>query len=58
MRRRGLSSVVINDARSLSDEKKAKTIVQGNKLGKMTGSRDDMHEKPFFLQSLLLGGIV
>ena len=49
---------MINDARSLSDEKKAKTIVQGNKLGKMTGSRDDMHEKPFFLQSLLLGGIV
>ena len=49
---------MINDARSPSDEKKAKTIVQGNKLGKMTGSRDDMHEKPFFLQSLLLGGIV
>ena len=45
---------MMNYARSISDEKKAKTIVQGNTLGKM----DDMHEKPFFLQSLLLGGIV
>ena len=37
--------VLINYARSISDEKKAKTIVKGNKSGKVTGSRDDMQEK-------------
>jgi hypothetical protein len=42
---RGLSSVMMNYARSISDEKKAKTIVKGNKSGKITGSRDDIHEK-------------
>ena len=39
---RGLSSVMINYARSISDEKKAKTIVKGNKSGEITGSSDDM----------------
>ena len=42
---RGLSSVMIQYARSISDEKKSKTIVKGNKSGEYTGSRDDMHEK-------------
>ena len=42
---RGLSSVMMNYARSISDEKKVKTIVKGNKSGKIEGSRDDMHEK-------------
>ena len=42
---RGLSSVMINYARSISDEKKAKTIVKGNKSGEITGSSDDMQEK-------------
>jgi hypothetical protein len=42
---RGLSSVMINYARSISDEKKAKTIVKGNKSGEITGSSDDMKEK-------------
>ena len=42
---RGLSSVMMNYARSISDEKKAKTIVKGNKSGEITGSSDDMHEK-------------
>jgi len=42
---RGLSSVMINYARSISDEKKVKTIVKGNKSGEITGSSDDMHEK-------------
>ena len=37
--------VLMNYARSISDEKKAKTIVKGNKTGKVTGSRDDMQEK-------------
>ena len=50
---RGLSSVMMNYARSISDEKKAKTIVKGNKSGKIEGSRDDMHEK--LLETL--GGI-
>ena len=34
---RGLSSVMMNYARSISDEKKAKTIVKGNKSGKLRG---------------------
>ena len=42
---RGLSSFMINYTRSISDEKKVKTIVKGNKSGKIEGSRDDMHEK-------------
>ena len=42
---KGLTSFMINYARSISDEKKAKTIVKGNKSGKIEGSRDDMHEK-------------
>ena len=42
---RGLSSVMMNYARSISDENKAKTIVKGNKSGKIEGSSDDMHEK-------------
>ena len=42
---RGLSSVMTHYARSISDEKKAKTIVKGNKSEEYTGSRDDMHEK-------------
>ena len=42
---RGLSSVMMNYARSISDENKAKTIVKGNKSGEITGSSDDMHEK-------------
>jgi len=42
---RGLSSVMVHYARSISDEKKAKTIVKGNKSEEYTGSRDDMHEK-------------
>jgi len=42
---RGLSSVMINYARSISDEKKSKTIVKGNKSGEITGSSDDMHKK-------------
>ena len=29
---RGLSSVMMNYARSISDEKKAKTVVKGNKI--------------------------
>ena len=37
--------VLINYARSISDEKKSKTIVKGNKSGEITGSRDDMQEK-------------
>ena len=42
---RGLSSVMMNYARSISDEKKAKTIVKGNKSEEITGSSDDMHKK-------------
>ena len=42
---RGLSSVMMNYARSISDEKKSKTIVKGNKSGEITGSSDDMHKK-------------
>ena len=42
---RGLSSVMMNYARSISDEKKAKTIVKGNKTGKVTGSREDMENR-------------
>ena len=42
---RGLSSVMMNYARSISDEKKAKTIVKGNKSGEITGSSDDMYKK-------------
>ena len=42
---RGLSSVMVHYARSISDEKKVKTIVKGNKSEEYTGSRDDMHEK-------------
>ena len=42
---RGLSSFMMNYARSISDEKKAKTIVKGNKSGDITGSSDDMHKK-------------
>ena len=42
---RGLSSVMMNYVRSISDEKKAKTIVKGNKSGEITGSSDDMHKK-------------
>mgnify|MGYP007000163891 len=42
---RGLSSVMAHYARSISDEKKAKTIVKGNKSNEFVGSRDDMHEK-------------
>ena len=42
---RGLSSVVVHFARSICDEKKAKTIVKGNKSEEYTGSRDDIHEK-------------
>ena len=37
--------VLMNYARSISDEKKAKTVVKGNKTGKIIGSRDDMQEK-------------
>jgi hypothetical protein len=37
--------VLINYARSISDEKKAKTIVKGNKTGKVTGSREDMENR-------------
>jgi len=37
--------VMVHYARSISDEKKAKTIVKGNKSEEYTGSRDDMHEK-------------
>ena len=37
--------VLMNYARSISDEKKAKTIVKGNKSGEITGSSDDMQEK-------------
>jgi hypothetical protein len=36
---------MMNYARSISDEKKAKTIVKGNKSGEITGSSDDMKEK-------------
>jgi hypothetical protein len=42
---KGLSSFMINYTRSISDQKKAKTIVKGNKSGKIEGSSDDMHEK-------------
>ena len=42
---RGLSSFMMNYTRSISDEKKAKTIVKGNKSGDITGSSDDMHKK-------------
>ena len=42
---RGLSSVMVHYARSISDEKKSKTIVKGNKSEEYTGSRDDMREK-------------
>ena len=42
---RGLSSLMMNYVRSISDEKKAKTIVKGNKSGEITGSDDDMYEK-------------
>ena len=42
---RGLSSVMVHYARSISDEKKVKTIVKGNKSEEYTGSRDDMREK-------------
>jgi len=35
----------MNYARSISDEKKAKTIVKGNKTGKVTGSREDMENR-------------
>ncbi len=42
---RGLSSVMMNYARSISNEKKAKTIVKGNKTGKIEESSDDMHKK-------------
>ena len=42
---KGLSSFMINYTRSISDEKKAKTIVKGNKSGEITGSSDDMHKK-------------
>ena len=44
--------VLINYARSISDEKKAKTIVKGNKSGKIEGSRDDMHEKLIYKYGL------
>ena len=37
--------VLMNYARSISDEKKAKTIVKGNKTGKVTGSREDMENR-------------
>ena len=37
--------VLMNYARSISDEKKAKTVVKGNKTGKIIGSSDDMQEK-------------
>jgi hypothetical protein len=43
---------MINYARSISDEKKAKTIVKGNKSGKIEGSRDDMHEKLIYKYGL------
>ena len=42
---KGLSSFMINYTRSISDQKKAKTIVKGNKSGKIEGSSDDMHKK-------------
>ena len=42
---KGLSSFMINYTRSISDQKKAKTIVKGNKSGKIEGSGDEMHEK-------------
>jgi len=42
---KGLSSFMINYTRSISDQKKAKTIVKGNKSGKIEGSSDNMHEK-------------
>ena len=32
--------VLMNYARSISDEKKVKTIVKGNKSGEITGSSD------------------
>jgi len=35
----------MNYARSISDENKAKTIVKGNKTGKVTGSREDMENR-------------
>jgi hypothetical protein len=44
---RGLSSVMMNYARSISDEKKAKTIVKGNKTREITGSSDDIHTPVF-----------
>jgi hypothetical protein len=37
---KGLSSFMINYTRSISDQKKAKTIVKGNKSGKIEGSGD------------------
>jgi hypothetical protein len=37
--------VLMNYARSISDENKAKTIVKGNKTGKVTGSREDMENR-------------
>jgi hypothetical protein len=37
--------VLINYARSINDEKKSKTIVKGNKSGKVTGSREDMENR-------------
>ena len=37
--------VLMNYARSISDEKKAKTVVKGNKTGKVTGSREDMENR-------------
>jgi hypothetical protein len=37
--------VLMNYARSISDEKKAKTIVKGNKTGKVTGSREDLENR-------------
>ena len=37
--------VFMNYARSISDEKKEKTIVKGNKTGKVTGSREDMENR-------------
>ena len=39
---RGLSSVMEQYARSISDEKKAKTIVPGNKSGQVVGDPEDM----------------
>ena len=37
--------VLMNYACSISGEKKAKTIVKGNKTGKVTGSREDMENR-------------